>query len=170
MKTCPACGMPQLKKNAVACQFCDYTEKPLSEMSKTQIHELLASYEYERTEDGIRIKTVKNIRDIALRGSISIPHFVTEIESEAYSCCKFLARVELPRALRSIGDGAFAYCRDLFDIFIPASVTHMGKAVFEGCYDLGSVRCEAPEKPEGWSDAWLEGSSATVEWSSTDEE
>ncbi len=171
MKICAMCGMPQLEKGASSCQFCGYEEKPLAELSQKCIYDLMASYEYEKTEDGgLRIKTVKNIRDIALRGAIAVPHFVTEIEAEAYSCCKFLARIELPKALRSIGSGAFAYCRDLFDVFIPESVTHMGKGVFADCYDLGVVRCAAPEKPQGWDDGWLDGCSARVEWGSTNED
>ena len=171
MKICPMCGMPQLGERTSKCQFCDYEEKPISELSKKQLYDLMASYEYEITEDGgCRIKTVKNIRDIALRGSVCVPHFVTEIADEAYSCCKFLARIELPRELRSIGDYAFNYCRDLFDIFIPETVTHMGKGVFNECYDLGVIRCAAPGKPEGWNDGWLDGCDARVEWSCTDEE
>ena len=171
MKICPMCGMPQFEKGLKSCQFCEYEEKPVGELSKKQINDLMASYEYDVTEyGGYRIKTVKNIRDIALRGSVCVPHFVTEIEEEAYSCCKFLARIYLPEELRSIGDGAFAHCRDLFDIFIPESVTHMGKGVFFNCYDLGVIRCAVSEKPEGWDEGWLDGCDARVEWSCTDED
>ena len=162
------CGMPQLDGVSTVCQFCDYEEKPLGELSKRQIYDLLASYEYERIEDGVRIQSVKNIRDIALRGSVAIPHFVTEIAAEAFSCCKFLARIELPEGLRSIGDGAFAYCRDLFDVLIPASVSYIGKGAFSNCYDLGVIRVAAPAQPEGWDSDWLLGCSAKVKWSSTD--
>jgi len=171
MKVCPMCGMPQLEKGSTVCQFCDYYEKPMSELSEKEIHDLMASYDYEMTDDGgCRIITVKNIRDIALRGSVCVPHFVTEIADGAYSCCKFLARIELPRELRSIGDNAFGYCRDLFDAFIPESVTHMGKGVFADCYDLRVIRVAAASKPEGWDDGWLDGCDAKVEWSSTDED
>ena len=168
MIVCPKCGMPQLSKKGNGCEFCDYVEKPLSELTKREIEELMASYDYVMTEDGgCRIGAVKNIRDIALRGSVSVPHFVTEIADEAYSCCKFLARIELPKGLRSIGNGAFNYCRDLFDAFIPESVTHVGKGVFNDCYDLRVIRCAASEKPEGWDSDWLDGCEARVEWSST---
>ena len=170
MKVCPMCTMPQLEKGLSACQFCGYEEKPIEKLSKKELYDLMASYEYERTEDGCRIKVVKNIRDIALRGAITLPHFVTEIDAEAFSHCKFLAAVELPRTLRSIGDGAFSHCRDLFDVYIPESVTSVGSGIFAECYSMHTVRCEAPEKPEGWSDAWLDGCSATVEWSSTEVE
>lgn len=166
MIKCPMCGMPQLEKGLTVCQFCGYEERPLAELSKKKIYDLMASYEYEKAEDGgLRIKAVKNVRDIALRGTVTVPHFVTEIDSEAYSCCKFLADIELPKALRVIGDGAFSYCRDLFDVFIPKNVTHMGKGVFANCYDLRVVRCEAPEKPSGWDEGWLDGCSARVKWS-----
>lgn len=163
--------MPQSEKGLKKCEFCDYEEKPVSELSKKKIYDLMASYEYEVLPDGgYRIRAVKNIRDIALRGSVSVPHFVTEIGEEAYSCCKFLARIELPKGLRSIGSYAFNYCRDLFDVFIPESVTHMGKGVFTDCYDLRVISIAASEKPEGWDDGWLDGCDAKVEWGSTDDE
>ena len=170
MKVCPMCGMPQLKAGLEACPFCDYKEKPIEALSEKEIDTLMASYEYERIEDGVRIVAVKNIRDIALRGSVSIPHFVTEIDAEAFSCCKFLARIELPKGLRSIGDGAFAYCRDLFDVFIPESVSYIGKGAFADCYDLGVISVAASAQPAGWDSRWLSDCSARVEWSSTDEE
>lgn len=163
------CGMPQLKSGLTVCQFCDYEEKPIEKHSKREIYELMAPYEYERIDGGVRIEAVKNSRDIALRGAVAIPCFVTEIASEAFSHCKFLARIELPNGLRSIGDGAFAHCRDLFDVFIPVSVDYIGKGAFAECYDLGVIRAAAPAQPDGWDNEWLSGCSAKVEWSSTDE-
>lgn len=170
MKFCPMCGMPQFKAGATVCEFCDYEEKRVEELTKQEIRDLMASYEYEWIEDGVRIEAVKNIRDIALRGSVAIPHFVTEIAADAFSHCKFLARIELPKGLRSIGDGAFACCRDLFDVFIPASVSHIGKGAFSDCYDLSVISVAAPAQPDGWDESWLSGCSARVEWSGTDEE
>ena len=171
MRICPMCGMPRLEEGVTECKFCGFEDKPLSALSKKQVHDLMASYEYETTEyGGIRIIRVKNIRDIALRGFIALPSVVTEIESEAFSCCKFLAGVELPEGLRRIGSNAFSYCRDLGSILIPASVTDMGSGVFSDCYDLRAVRCAAPEKPEGWADTWLDGCSARVRWSCREED
>ena len=170
MKFCPMCGMPQLEAGLTACQFCDYKEKPIEELSKQEIYNLMASYEFEQTEDGVRIVEVKNIRDIALRGAVAIPHFVTEIAADAFSHCKFIARIELPKGLRSIGNGAFAHCRDLFDVFIPASVGYIGEGAFSDCYDLSVIHAAAPAQPDGWNNLWLSGCSARVEWSSTDEE
>ena len=170
MKFCPMCGMPQLEKGLTVCQFCDYEEKPIEKLSKREIYDLMAPYEYERVESGVRIVSVKNVRDIALRGAVAIPHFVTEIAADAFSHCKFLARIELPKGLRSIGDGAFAHCRDLFDVFIPESVSYIGKGAFSNCYDLSVICAAAPAQPNGWDKEWLLGCSAKVEWSSPDEE
>ena len=152
------------------CEFCDYEEKPLEKLSKQELYDLMASYEYERIEDGVRILSVKNNRDIALRGAVAIPHFVTEIASNAFSHCKFISRIELPKKLRSIGDGAFAHCRDLFDVFIPESVSFIGKGAFSDCYDLGVICIAAPAQPDGWDSEWLLDCDARVEWSSIDEE
>ncbi len=170
MKFCPMCGMPQLESGVAVCQFCDYEEKEIEELSKQEICDLMAPYEYEWIESGARIKAVKSNRSIALRGAVAIPHFVTEIAADAFSNCKFLARIELPKRLRYIGEGAFAHCRDLFDVFIPASVSYIGKGAFSVCYDLSVICCAASSQPDGWDSEWLAGSSAKVEWSSTDEE
>lgn len=170
MKFCPMCGMPQLEAGLAACQFCDYKEKPIEELSKKELYDLMASYDYTRIEDGVRIEAVKNIRDIALRGSVAIPHFVTEIADDAFAHCKFIARIDLPRGLRSIGENAFSHCRDLFDVFIPESVTYIGKGAFSDCYDLSVIRVAAPSQPEGWDSEWLSDCSAKVEWCATDDE
>ena len=170
MKFCPMCGSSQAHAGVTVCQWCDHEEKPMEELSKQEIDDLMASYEYEWIEDGVRIVEVKNIRDIALRGAVGIPHFVTEIAADAFSHCKFLARIGLPEGLRSIGDGAFAHCRDLFDVFIPKSVTHIGNGAFANCYDLGVICAAAPAQPDGWDTDWLSECSARVEWSSTDED
>ena len=170
MKICPMCGMPQLESGVTVCQFCDYEEKPLEELSKGEIHDLLAPYEYEWIEGGARINAVKNLRDIALRGAVALPHFVTEIGADAFSHCKFISRIELPKGLRSIGNGAFTHCRDLFDVFIPDGVVFIGKGAFADCYDLGVIRAAAAAQPDGWDSEWLADCSARVEWSSTDGE
>lgn len=169
MKFCPMCGMSQFEAGLKKCQFCDYEEKPLEQYSKREIYDLMAPYEYEWIEGGARINAVKNHRDIALRGAVAIPHFVTEIAADTFSHCKFIARLALPKGLRYIGDGAFSHCRDLFDVFIPASVTYIGKGAFSDCYDLGVICCAAPQQPDGWDSEWLLDCSAKVEWSSTDE-
>ena len=169
MKFCPMCGMSQLKAGLTACQFCNYVEKPIDELSKKEIQLLLAPYEYKMIEDGVRIEAVKNHRDIALRGAVAIPHFVTEIAADAFADCKFLARIDLPKGLHSIGDGAFAYCRDLFDVFIPESVSHIGKGAFRNCYDLSVICTALPSQPKGWNSEWLSDCHAKVEWSSSDE-
>ena len=170
MRFCPMCGTSQSGAGSTVCWLCDYEEKPIEELSQQDFNDLMAPYEYEWIEDGIRIKAVKNGRNLALRGSVAIPHFVTEIAADAFSCCKFLARIDLPRGLRSIGDGAFAHCRDLFDVFIPASVSYIGKGAFSDCNDLGVICAAAPAQPDGWDSEWLWDCSAKVEWSSNDEE
>ena len=170
MKFCPMCGMSQPSARSTACAFCDYEEKPFDALSKRKICELLAPYEYERVEDGVRINAVKNGRDLSLRGAVSVPHFVTEIAAGAFAHCKFLARIDLPRGLRAIGEGAFAHCRDLFDVFIPAHVTYVGKGAFSDCYDLSVIRAEAPAQPDTWDSEWLAGCDATVTWASAEED
>ena len=168
MKFCPMCGTVQTKRQVTVCEFCDYEEKDFKLLSKQEIDDIMACYEYEVVGGGVRIKAVKNARN--LRGAVAIPHFVTEIGKHAFSSCKFLSRFDLPKNLRYIGDGAFAGCRDLFDVFIPAGVSHIGKGAFSGCYDLGVIEAAASEQPQGWDREWRSGCDAKVEWSSTEEE
>ena len=146
MKFCPMCGSSQAQAGMTVCRWCDYEDKPIHQLSKQEIDDLMAPYEYEWIEDGARIIAVKSHRSISLRGAVGIPHFVTEIEADAFSYCKFLARIDLPRRLRSIGDGAFAQCRDLFDVFIPESVTHLG----EDAIDADYIRRVKFEDSSGW--------------------
>ena len=163
MKFCPMCGTTQSKVGATVCELCDYEEKPPEMLSSEEFSELMAAYEYERVEDGVRILAVKNIR---LRGKVAVPHFVTEIGADAFANCKFITRLDLPKNLRLIGAGAFAHCRDLFDVFIPESVTSMGKGVFANCDDLGVISVEAATQPHTWDSEWLANCCATVEWGS----
>ena len=164
MKICPMCGECHGKAVSV-CGHCGYTEMPAEKYAKNKFYKLMQRYEYEKTEDGgYRILKARNTRDLELRFSVGLPHFVTEIGDGAFEYCKFINEIELHGGILSVGDGAFARCKSLECVFVPESVTHMGKGVFNGCYDLRQIRCAAPEKPEGWDDAWLEGCDATVQW------
>ena len=166
MKFCPMCGTSQSKLGLTVCEFCDYEEKEIDALSEQELCDLMAPYDYERIADGVRIKSVKSNR---MRGTVAIPHFVTEISAEAFAGCKFLTRIALSDRLRSIGAGAFSQCRDLFDVLIPAGVNHIGKGAFADCYDLGVICAAAPTQPDGWDSEWLSDCSAKVEWSSIDE-
>ena len=84
MKFCPMCGTSNSESENKVCWLCDYEEKPLSEITEREFFDLMAPYEYEMIEDGVRITAVKNGRDIALRGSVGIPHFVTEIMANTF--------------------------------------------------------------------------------------
>ena len=166
MKFCPMCGSSQDDSKSTICGFCDYQEKPFNELSKQEIDELMLPFEYEVIDGGVKIVSVKNIR---IRGCVAIPHFVTEIASNAFAFCKFISRVDLPKGLRYIGEGAFMQCRDLFDVFIPESVSYIGKGVFSNCYDLGVICVASKTQPDGWDKEWLLDCTAKVEWSSIDE-
>jgi len=163
MKTCPVCHGPWLSK-AQYCPFCKYeAQKPASEPPAKEADDPMAPYKYSVTADGgYRIITVKNVRDVALRGRVSLPSRVTEIADGAFACCKFMSVIELPNGLVSIGENAFGGCRDLFDVFIPETVTTVGKAAFADCESLANIRLAAPALPPLWDADWLEGCHAKV--------
>ena len=192
MRSCPVCFKMQPKTGSTKCEFCGYEEKPLTQITKSQIGKFLSSYDCERIEDGVRIVMLKDTRDFTLLFPVILPHFVTEIGANAFSDSKYLLHIELPDGLRVIGDGAFSYCELHKTVFIPSSVTYIGSGAFAHCGDLNtmfippSVRyigkgafahCDslkviwiaASAQTDGWDEDWLEDCPAFVEWSVTDE-
>jgi hypothetical protein len=69
----------------------------------------------------------------------------------------------------SIGYAAFRGCAELTSVTIPSSVIEIGGGAFSNCSSLTEINCEAQAKPTGWSDAWKNGCSATVNWGYTGE-
>ena len=165
MKICPMCNSRGFSEETPkVCFYCDFVEKPNSELTEEEINGLLAPYEYEKVEDGYRIKSVKNIRDTTFRGNVGVPPIVTEIAPGALSCLKFMSVLEFPEGLREIGTEAVGGCRDLCYVYIPKTVKVMGKGIFRDCYDLGTVDCGAEAQPEGWDPDWLDGCNAKAEF------
>ena len=144
MKFCPMCGSSQDDSKSTICGFCDYQEKPFNELSKQEIDELMLPFEYEVIDGGVKIVSVKNIR---IRGCVAIPHFVTEIASNAFAFCKFISRVDLPKGLRYIGEGAFMRCSSLTSVTIPSGVTSIGTYAFYNCSGLTNITINATTPP-----------------------
>ena len=71
---------------------------------------------------------------------ITIPDTVTVIESNAFTDCRKLKKVNFGSGLTEIGGGAFASCTQLTNIDIPDTVTAMGDYVFKGCESLISAK------------------------------
>ena len=61
-------------------------------------------------------------------------------------------KLEIPADVYGITGGAFMMAGQLTEIIIPDSVKEIMGDVF-GCYDSRlTINCEAPQKPEGWTD------------------
>ena len=109
---------------------------------------------------------------------IKIPSKVKILKEGTFSYCYELEKVILPDGLQEIQDRCFTYCGKLKEIFIPLSVTKMGRRAFdlfrnwayrtETPPDPNSVKtkiyCEAPEKPDGWAEDWLERRTSTYNY------
>jgi len=102
-------------------------------------------------------------------GTIGIAGYAFNFQGELESAI-------IPDSVTTIGAGAFSGCDKLTSIKIPMSVTVMGETAFtvplsrygdEG-QALLTIYVEAPSKPEGWSDKWInniwEESALVIEW------
>lgn len=72
---------------------------------------------------------------------IELPDTLTEIGGYAFARCDNLKGIRIPNGVKKIGIQAFARCRQLTDIFIPESVVHLGKYVF---FHATNVTIHAP--------------------------
>jgi len=89
---------------------------------------------------------------------------VTDIASYAFARSN-ISSITIPSSITHIYVGAFAACKELTSITIPSSVTYMSASVFEGWTKFQTIRIQTHKTaPEGWSEGWLWGSNAAVEW------
>ena len=89
---------------------------------------------------------------------------VKAIESFVFREAKHIKSVILNDGLEKIGARSFENCTSLKSIVIPSSVTEIGNNAFNGC-TAAVICCEAAEKPDGWSETWV-NSDAEVTWDS----
>ena len=122
---------------------------------------------------------------------LSLPSSLKYIGTRSFARLR-ITELQLPAGLQTLGEGAFASCSWLktvnlgdcaelesigaqaftnaaiTEITIPAGVVSVGELVFnQNTVDL-TIRCEAPEKPEGWDENWSysykQGVTISVEW------
>ena len=122
---------------------------------------------------------------------LSLPSSLKYIGTRSFARLR-ITELQLPVGLQTLGEGAFASCSWLktvnlgdcaelesigaqaftnaaiTEIAIPAGVVSVGELVFnQNTVDL-TIRCEAPEKPEGWDENWSysykQGVTIAVEW------
>ena len=122
---------------------------------------------------------------------LSLPSSLKYIGTRSFARLR-ITELQLPAGLQTLGEGAFASCSWLktvnlgdcaelesigaqaftnaaiTEIAIPAGVVSVGELVFnQNTVDL-TIRCEAPEKPEGWDENWSysyrQGVTIAVEW------
>ena len=122
---------------------------------------------------------------------LSLPSSLKYIGTRSFARLR-ITELQLPAGLQTLGEGAFASCSWLktvnlgdcaelesigaqaftnaaiTEITIPAGVVSVGELVFnQNTVDL-TIRCEAPEKPDGWDENWSysykQGVTIAVEW------
>ena len=122
---------------------------------------------------------------------LSLPSSLKYIGTRSFARLR-ITELQLPAGLQTLGEGAFASCSWLktvnlgdcaelesigaqaftnaaiTEITIPAGVVSVGELVFnQNTVDM-TIRCEAPEKREGWDENWSysykQGVTIAVEW------
>lgn len=111
-------------------------------------------------------------------GIKKIPETIRTIEDYAFKE-SYAKGIKLPAGLESIGKEAFYNSKagtnewvtihgkfiKAYYIDIPASVKNIGSKAFAHTDDFSLlIRCEAAEKPEGWSNDWISGENIDVIW------
>lgn len=86
--------------------------------------------------------------------SVVFNHGAKHIGYKAFNYCSSLKSVTLPSTIETIESDAFYGCSSLTEIVIPASVTRIDSVAMPYENDNLIIYCEAPQKPEGWSERW----------------
>lgn len=100
------------------------------------------SNEYFSSQDGIlynKDKTEIIFVPHSIKGYVTIPNTVKEIEEETFEYCPNLQGVIIGNGVTSIGRYAFYNCPNLQSITIGSKVNSIGSSAFEGCYKLIEV-------------------------------
>ena len=71
--------------------------------------------------------------------NLTLPSYITKINSYAFSSCTNLTSVVIPDSVTSIGDSAFGDCSNLTSVKMGAGVTSIGGGAFICCTGLTSV-------------------------------
>lgn len=103
--------------------------------------------------------TLKTVSEASFHGCTSLESLtfgdgVQKIGKNAFNGCTSLKSVKIGVGVTTIEGYAFNGCSSLMEIYIPILVTTIGEGAFYKCPETGEIRCEASEKPSGWSDKW----------------
>lgn len=102
---------------------------------------------------------------------VKLPSTLKTISGWMFYNCPKLTPVEIPASVTRIKYYAFEQCNSIDVMYIPATVEFIEENGIYRCDGLTDVYCEATEKPEGWSDTWINlCPNATVHWGCTIED
>ena len=71
--------------------------------------------------------------------SVTIPHYVTSIDDNAFGFCSQLTNISIPNSVTYIGFSAFAHCTSLKSITLPSSLSFISGSLFSGCSQLTTI-------------------------------
>ncbi len=84
--------------------------------------------------------------------------------ADLYINDELVTEIVIPVTLDAVKDYAFANCKSLKTVIILGRAQNVGKSIFSGCTSLTEIHCQASEKPSSWSENWLDGCTASVNW------
>ena len=113
--------------------------------------------EYNGPGGAVTIPTyVREIGSYAFSGNeditcVTIPSSVTKIGNDAFNGCTGLTKVTMKDSVTRIDEYAFYHCTALTGIAIPSSVTFIGNGAFYECVALKNVSIPSSVKSIGYS-------------------
>jgi len=94
------------------------------------------------SQDGIlynKAKTTFIYVPKAIKGAISIPNGITDINNSLFQDCGNITSVELADSVTRVGDNAFNNCSGLNSVKLPSNITDIGTKAFYGCDNITSA-------------------------------
>lgn len=94
---------------------------------------------------------------------VVLPKTLTVIPRDCFIGCTRLLNAEIPQSVEVIEYGAFGGCENLKKVYIPESVKKIESIAFKRNVNVCEIYCGAKEKPDEWSDTWVD-SRAKIVW------
>lgn len=87
---------------------------------------------------------------------VTLPTGLTVIPRDCFIGCNRLLDIKFPQSVSTIEYGAFNGCENLKKVYIPETVNKIESIAFKRNVNVCEILCDAKEKPDGWSDAWVD--------------
>lgn len=121
-------------------------------------------------DQAILIKYTGNVPNVLIPDTVNLNEknfTIYQIYAYAFADHEEIETISIPSSITFINSAAFWGCSSLETIVISKNVETVGESIFYGCDNLKTVYVEHENKPEGWSNKWMAGSTADIYWGNT---